>query len=533
MNLLIIDDERTILGSIYAQLCGMNLGMERIDTANSTEEARELMKHHFYDIYLCDIVMPEEDGIAFARRVLKQNSRIKFIFLTAHADYNYMKAAISMQSFDYLLQPASPDELYDVVQRAIAQINIERKNEELIRTGAFFAGEEGNLLEEGAWKYLSGISQKDTFCRRLIASHWGETEKEDICYMPILIQVLQSEKDLENMDKTLLRSIYHNIMREILDPMGIGCILILNGKQGDFAALLRICWEHGTERAHVLEKMEILRAFFKKLIMTTIAVYCGEFCSYRELQNGFQKMILAQKNNVHKDSRVFSSLSSRNITVNYSFEAQIAPWKKLLERKQFSDFYQSVASYIENYSSKTSLNRDYMVKLHRAMTELILGYIVNSGIDSDQIFDMKMPYLFYMDSWREVPVFLDSLHYICERLQFVTGTSETDVIEKTIKYIQQNVGDVLLVSELAEQVCMNPEYFTKLFKKKTGCNLKEFIDNEKMDTAKMLLLTTNLSVTMVADHVGYNDYNSFTRRFKQVVGCTPMDFRKSEGQKLK
>ena len=104
MNLLIVDDEGMIRRMVYSQLMEMNLGMERIDTADSSREARARMAEYMYDIILCDIVMPEENGIQFAKWVLERHPQIKFIFLTAYADINYMKEAISMQSFDYVLQ---------------------------------------------------------------------------------------------------------------------------------------------------------------------------------------------------------------------------------------------------------------------------------------------------------------------------------------------------------------------------------------------------------------------------------------------
>lgn len=119
MNILIIDDEKTVLKTVDSQLKEMKLEMERIDTANSAEEAKEWMKQYHYDIFLCDIVMPETDGITFAKWVLERYPDVKIIFLTAYADVKYMKEAISMQSFDYVLQPVSTQELKNVVERAV------------------------------------------------------------------------------------------------------------------------------------------------------------------------------------------------------------------------------------------------------------------------------------------------------------------------------------------------------------------------------------------------------------------------------
>ena len=120
------------------------------------------------------------------------------------------------------------------------------------------------------------------------------------------------------------------------------------------------------------------------------------------------------------------------------------------------------------------------------------------------------------------------MSHIAGKLQELEGEDACrDVIQETINYIKQHLDADLPMSEIAEFVGMNPEYLTKLFKKNTGYTLKEYIVNEKMESAKMLLTTTSLPVTLISSHVGYGNYSNFTRSFKQLVGCTPMEYRKN------
>ena len=237
MNILIIDDEKTVLKTVDSQLKEMKLEMERIDTANSAEEAKEWMKQYHYDIFLCDIVMPETDGITFAKWVLERYPDVKIIFLTAYADVKYMKEAISMQSFDYVLQPVSTQELKNVVERAVSQIKIERKNQELINMGAFFQTYEESILETGALQYLEGRNEEDSYLRRLILSHnvngAGESE-----YLPVLIQVLKTQKHLEKIEKPILRLIYQNVLDEVFQDLKVFSIILLEENSTDFAILL-------------------------------------------------------------------------------------------------------------------------------------------------------------------------------------------------------------------------------------------------------------------------------------------------------
>ena len=138
----------------------------------------------------------------------------------------------------------------------------------------------------------------------------------------------------------------------------------------------------------------------------------------------------------------------------------------------------------------------------------------------------ELPYLTYMNAWQRYDLFEKTMTHITEKLQKLIGSKDTrDVVQETIKYIRQHLDSDVSVSEIAEFAGMNPEYLTKLFKKNTGYTLKEYIVNEKMESAKMLLATTTLPVTLISSHVGYGNYSNFTRSFKQLTGCTPMEYR--------
>ncbi len=523
MNVLIIDDERTILKTVYAQLSKMGLGMERIDIAGSATQARECMERCRYDIFLCDIVMPKEDGITFAKWVLEKDPDVKIIFLTAYADVNYMKEAISMQSFDYVFQPVSMEELKSVVERAVSQIKIERKNREMMNRGAFFSTHEEQILEIGAQQYLEGRSTEDSWLRRLIASHNIYRIGESV-YMPVLVQILKSQKKLEEIEKPILRLIYQNVLDEVFQAQQVFSIVLLGEEGMDFTVLLYWKREQIYDREGIAEKLEAFRILLFRVLQTTAAIYCGDVCEPGELASCVEPLFRAKKDNVRRDSRLFFPAKDEKSVDSHSYRLQLGAWKKLLEQKQFLPFKESILSYI----GKRHINASGMMNLHQSVTQLLLSYLVEQQIGSDLIFDEALPYLTYMNAWQGLDLFEQALAHITGRMQELLGNAASrDVVQETVKYIRQRLDVDLSVSEIAEYVGMNPEYLTKLFKKNTGYTLKEYIVNEKMESAKMLLTTTSLPVTLISSHVGYGNYSNFTRSFKQLVGCTPMEFRKN------
>ena len=281
------------------------------------------------------------------------------------------------------------------------------------------------------------------------------------------------------------------------------------------------------EREVISDKLESFRILSFRVLMTTMAIYCGNVCAPAELPKYSLPLFQAQRDNVRQESRVFLPRENEKEAGSNSYKLQLNIWKKLLEQEQFQDFRDSILSYISN-DYRGRMNASGMMNLHQSITQLLLAYLVNHQIGSDVIFDEELPYLTYMNAWQRYDLFEKAMTHITEKLQKLIGSKDTrDVVQETIKYIRQHLDSDVSVSEIAEFAGMNPEYLTKLFKKNTGYTLKEYIVNEKMESAKMLLATTTLPVTLISSHVGYGNYSNFTRSFKQLTGCTPMEYRKS------
>jgi two-component system response regulator YesN len=67
-----------------------------------------------------------------------------------------------------------------------------------------------------------------------------------------------------------------------------------------------------------------------------------------------------------------------------------------------------------------------------------------------------------------------------------------------------------------------------LFKKEVGMGLKRYQRTLRAREAKLLLADRNLNMTQVADRLGYQESNHFSRDFKKATGQTPRDYRKQQ-----
>ena len=89
-------------------------------------------------------------------------------------------------------------------------------------------------------------------------------------------------------------------------------------------------------------------------------------------------------------------------------------------------------------------------------------------------------------------------------------------------------GENFSVSQYAAQCQMNPDYFIRVFKKETGYTPNQYRLNILTDRAKKLLLKTELSVSQIAEQLGFADPLYFSHAFKKRVGVSPVGYRKQK-----
>lgn len=81
------------------------------------------------------------------------------------------------------------------------------------------------------------------------------------------------------------------------------------------------------------------------------------------------------------------------------------------------------------------------------------------------------------------------------------------------------------VSYLADKVNLSPNYLSDLLKKETGMNAKDHIHHHLIEEAKNILLGTNKSISEIAYELGFEYPQYFSKLFKQKTGNTPQEFR--------
>lgn len=104
--------------------------------------------------------------------------------------------------------------------------------------------------------------------------------------------------------------------------------------------------------------------------------------------------------------------------------------------------------------------------------------------------------------------------------------NENDPMTQAIRYMNRHLCEQISVQSVADAVNLSSSYFSRQFKSRTGYSPYEYILLRRIDRAKHLLSSTQLSVKEIAYATGYNSEEHFIHSFQKNVGIPPGMFRK-------
>ena len=111
-------------------------------------------------------------------------------------------------------------------------------------------------------------------------------------------------------------------------------------------------------------------------------------------------------------------------------------------------------------------------------------------------------------------------------MQACMTDASIDKVEKVTKFVTDNYGQEITLGVVAQLVGMSESAFSRFFAKSTGNGFSRFLNRVRVARACELLAGSNLPVTDICYQVGFNNVANFNRRFREIKGLTPRDYRK-------
>lgn len=104
--------------------------------------------------------------------------------------------------------------------------------------------------------------------------------------------------------------------------------------------------------------------------------------------------------------------------------------------------------------------------------------------------------------------------------------SQKQAVLRLIRYVMKNLAKDISLSEAAAACYLSPTHLAHLLKKETGKTFLEIVTERRFERARFLLVFTNTSINEIGASLGFSDISHFSRRFRQVVGTSPSEYKK-------
>ncbi|OMD41153.1 response regulator transcription factor [Paenibacillus odorifer] len=534
MRLLIVDDEQfAVEGLLYC--CEWKAyGIEEVLTANRADKAREILNDHRIDLLICDIEMPDEDGLSLVGWVREHSPWTETIFLTCHSEFSYAKKAVNLGSFDYLLKPVDTDELLSAVSGMIAAIREKEEYESYNQMYHKYLNlwqKEKPKRVERFWQDLlsrSILSFGDFFERELAGASVGLNTDDMV--LPILISIEEWSKTLSPRDQEIMEYAVKKAAEECFTEEYQG--EAVTDKSGVMFILLyakSVAGEHATEKPSIQKLTAMGKRFIQaceEMFFSIVTCYVGSFKPLQELPGICESLKIMERDNISRTQSVllympqdqmFVSLNSDDILLDDLISY-------MLNGKR-----ESAVQFIHNLTEKLEANPCFQGRnldaLHQDTLQIIYHFLQVRGINAGSIA------LFTDWTTARIRGLLQYRHW-AEGIVSAVMEAEFErqekggVIERSIRYIQQNVEEEISRASVADYVGLNPAYLSRLFKKETGQNLIDFLISVKMNRTRELMDTTDMSVSAIAQQVGYSNFSHFTKMFRKQFDVNPQEYRK-------
>jgi len=105
--------------------------------------------------------------------------------------------------------------------------------------------------------------------------------------------------------------------------------------------------------------------------------------------------------------------------------------------------------------------------------------------------------------------------------------SSNNRLAYVIEFINKNLQDNITIKTLSQKAYMSEPHFYRCFKQQFGITPVDYINEQRIKTAQMMLLAADRTITEICFSCGFNNLNYFLKLFKRYTGLTPVQYRKS------
>lgn len=507
--MLIVDDEPIICKGLHDTIPWEEYGIEVKGSAYDGEDAiHKIQQLGNIDILITDVRMPNKDGLQLAAYLHEYHPSIRTILISGYDEFAYAQKAIQLGVKDYLLKPVDIDGLV----KKVIQLTKEIEQEQTVKKRIQQTG-----LHHAIFQQLSEGSTQ--------ANHLLKEYKSTRIY-PFISSLEEYMNSVSGLSATEMKN-------------------------------LKLRWKQSIDHAiHETGSDSISYFIDENMLLTCMVMDGGEvpkqIISHVMNNASAYPLVFIFGNNIVKMEDIKDTVSHLKSQIKYlpweddkqivltnngAERTNVPSYPYEIERKLIAAILQLENPEIKDAVDKLfhyfRSNQYFLEEVQQVCSEMLIK-LVNQyeSMLGKKLETLDIHYKHFIDvrlfnSYQQLrALFQQDIDLIMTYLNLKDIDKNAWVIERAKDYINEFYKTDIKVHEVADVINITPNYFSSLFKQKTGKNFNEYINQLRIDEAKELLINTPFKVNEIARLVGFNEYKYFVEVFKKLSGITPTTYRK-------
>ncbi len=336
--------------------------------------------------------------------------------------------------------------------------------------------------------------------------------------------------EVDQSDIPIIKYAISNVLTEIFEP--IGQVVTNDSELFSLFGILNLSENTKQIKEKFLTQLNFLQTFFAKQFSILISIGVGRI--YRGIEN-----IALSCSNAREaaefctltgaqDIIPYEEIKEHNDYYHYSLEEE----NKLYTAVMNGDIEQSKQLLNHIVEENSQLSLDMSRCLFFDLTATALKIMSGKTIDSSSVFDNGDSPLGLLMNCKTITQLTETIYVIfekvCQEINNHHAIREEKLIDDITNYMNENYGNPnMSMSMVADAFALNYTYVSHFFKDYLGASFVEYISELRVQKAAELLRSTSLSISRIANDVGYANATVLIKIFKKYTGITPGTYRKN------
>jgi two-component system, response regulator YesN len=538
-KLLVVDDEFNIRDGIINAVQWDKIGVEVVGEALDGQDALEKVELLSPDIVITDVYMDNIDGLELSDILHQKYPFIKVIIVSGYDDFEFVKRALELKVFRYIIKPVFPKELIEIVSGLIAELEKEKQFKAKIQLmESEISRNKSLLLERFLSDIINGnIQDNDELHIRM---NYLDIQFQKNYYSCIQVTIPEYSSSMKEPNMKRLHGLMFSIREIFYNTMDEYEIWSLTGEYEKLTLLTGYNSLNEYEYSRqTIKKLEQTIGNVARLLDISIFITIGGIYSdLMDLSKSFREITIAQEHNTltckSNIIHIKDMPSSNGVLYIYPVEKENMLLRSLTDlNEQKSD---TIIKSLFNDMEQQGYTKDRMRIDIMGLLGMVSRKAIEMGVDMYHLYDKALlsPFMAFerYHTREQIENWIKNL--VMKTIYEIRSQKASEVkrvIKKANEFLNEHyINPDLSLTAISDHVFLNPSYFSRLYKKETGESYVEALTNIRLTMAKTLLIDSNKKIMDISERVGYSNSKYFCTIFKKYFGYTPIEFREMQSR---